>query len=396
MLTVLAKVGNSAIVGQFALGLAITAPVFMFTNLQLRAVQATDARAEFGFADYFTLRAITTAIGFLVILALAIFVEHDKTTRAVILLVAVAKSAESFSDVIAGILQQAERLDRVAVSLIIRGLTSVAVFAFIFARFRSITAAAAGMALTWTAVLIAYDLPWARKLMPLGAPLFRSCIAVAKRLLVLTLPLGIVMTLTSLTINAPRYFLQFYLGPSEVGIYAALAYIIVAVNLIVNALGQAATTRLALMFCRGRFREFRTLVCRLGLFGALLVGIGVPLSLIFGRPVLTLLYRHEYGSYAGLLAFMVAVAGVNAIGFFATCGLNAARVFTLQVPIVGMSAACAIFGCYFLVPKYGLIGATSALAIATLANVAGNVLALHNVIRVGTSNPAEHEVHSFC
>ena len=44
MLSVLAKWGSPALVGEFALGLAVTAPVFMLTNLQLRAIQATDAR----------------------------------------------------------------------------------------------------------------------------------------------------------------------------------------------------------------------------------------------------------------------------------------------------------------------------------------------------------------
>src|SRR5262249_180205 len=55
MLSVLAKAGSAAVVGQFSLGLAISAPVFMFTNFNLRSVQATDARSEFEFGDYFTL-----------------------------------------------------------------------------------------------------------------------------------------------------------------------------------------------------------------------------------------------------------------------------------------------------------------------------------------------------
>src|SRR5271166_684261 len=68
MLSVLAKLGSPSMVGQYALGLAITAPVFMLTNLQLRGVQATDARHEFEFADYFTLRLTATLLGTLVIL----------------------------------------------------------------------------------------------------------------------------------------------------------------------------------------------------------------------------------------------------------------------------------------------------------------------------------------
>ena len=53
---VLAKLGTPEMVGQFTLGLAITTPLIMFTNLQLRAVQATDASRQYKFGDYFALR----------------------------------------------------------------------------------------------------------------------------------------------------------------------------------------------------------------------------------------------------------------------------------------------------------------------------------------------------
>src|SRR5262245_13252375 len=47
MLIVLAKLGTPAMVGEFSLGLAICAPIFMLSNLNLRGVQATDARGEY-------------------------------------------------------------------------------------------------------------------------------------------------------------------------------------------------------------------------------------------------------------------------------------------------------------------------------------------------------------
>ena len=67
MLMVLAKLGSPEMVGQFALGLAVTAPVIMFANLQLRGVQATDARREYRFGHYLALRLFTTALAILVI-----------------------------------------------------------------------------------------------------------------------------------------------------------------------------------------------------------------------------------------------------------------------------------------------------------------------------------------
>ena len=86
MLSVLAKLGSPSIVGQFTLGLAVSAPVFMFTNLQLRAVQATDVNVEHGFANYFTLRLLATMFGLVVILALLPFAGASAQVRAVILL----------------------------------------------------------------------------------------------------------------------------------------------------------------------------------------------------------------------------------------------------------------------------------------------------------------------
>src|ERR1700722_789398 len=67
MLVVLAKLGSPQLVGQFALGLAVTAPVIMLSNLQLRGVLATDAREEHTFSDYLELRLVTTGLALLTV-----------------------------------------------------------------------------------------------------------------------------------------------------------------------------------------------------------------------------------------------------------------------------------------------------------------------------------------
>ena len=62
MLVVLAKLGSPEMVGQFFLGLAVVAPVVMFINLQLQAIQVTDARQQYVFGDYLSLRLIATRL----------------------------------------------------------------------------------------------------------------------------------------------------------------------------------------------------------------------------------------------------------------------------------------------------------------------------------------------
>ena len=59
LLMVLARLGTPEMVGQFALALAVTAPVIIFSNLGLRPLQSTDACHQFAFGDYLTLRLST-------------------------------------------------------------------------------------------------------------------------------------------------------------------------------------------------------------------------------------------------------------------------------------------------------------------------------------------------
>jgi len=71
--TLAAKLGSPKTVGQLAFALAVTAPLFMMTNLSLRAVQATNVTGRYHLSDYIALRlsSTTTAIlGVLCIFAL--------------------------------------------------------------------------------------------------------------------------------------------------------------------------------------------------------------------------------------------------------------------------------------------------------------------------------------
>jgi O-antigen/teichoic acid export membrane protein len=349
MLSALAKLGSPSIVGQFTLGLAVSAPVFMFTNLQLRTVQATDVSAETGFANYFTLRLLATLLGLVVIVALLPFAGASSALRTVILLVAISKCVECMSDVTAGLLQREEQLKRVAISMMIRGIGSVLVFSLTFAYFRNLALSVAAMSGVWLAVLLFYDLRNVRALIGSHDPFFRFDRRELRRLMMLGLPLGWVATLASLNVNIPRYFLQHYLGLADQGIFASLAYLVVAINLVVAALSVSVTTRLARLFADRDHRQFVRLLTKLSMLGVLIMVVGVPLTFLVGRPLLTLLYRREYAEHVGLLALFVGIAGLVTIAAFLFCGLTAARSFRAQVPVyfaamlIGLAGSALLF-----------------------------------------------------
>jgi O-antigen/teichoic acid export membrane protein len=376
MLSTLAKAGNATIVGQFALGLAISAPVFMFTNLNLRGAQATDARSDFDFADYFTLRVLASLAGVLTVATIVGFLNYGVATRMVIILLGVSKAIESLGDAIAGLLQKVERLHQVAISVMLRGALSIAAFGITFLVLRSLVAAVCALVLSWSAVLLGYDLWRGAAALGEGKRFLRFHPAQLRRLLVHSAPLGVVMTLISLNANIPRYLLVKYLGEAELGIFASMAYMLQALYLVVYALGESAAARLARMFALGDVCGFRRVTGKLVWIGVAILLLGAILSTLLGRPLLTILYRSEYGKDLSVFVIMMIGGGVTAIGYFLGYGINAARRFWLQVPVIALSTVMNAAMTAVLAPRLGLMGAALALLSAALVHVFGNALAL--------------------
>jgi O-antigen/teichoic acid export membrane protein len=383
MLTTLAKLGNPSIVGQFTLGLAISAPVFVFTNLQLSAVQATDVRVGSGFGNYFTLRSLATAIGLALILCLLPFVGTSSSMRVVILLVSISKCLECMSEVTAGLLQREEQLKRVAISLMIRGALSVLVFSSAFAFTHEVESSIIGLCVVWASVLLLYDLPNVRRFGRFNESLIRFDRRELWRLAMLGLPLGWVSTFAILIVNIPRYFLQHYLGLADQGIYASLAYPVVAISLIVGALSVSVTTRLARLFASDDHRQFLGVLKKLSMLGVLTAAGGVPLALVLGRPLLIFLYRPEYADHVDLFAILIGTAGVGTVGTFFFCGLTAARCFRAQVPVQFAGMLIAVIASALLIPRFGLNGGGIALLLSTTSIALGGLWTMYRVLESG-------------
>ena len=131
ILAVLTKLGTPETVGRFALGSAIATPVIMFANLQFRVVVATDAEQSYQFRDYLGVRLVLLPAAFLVVLVIAVLGYNREQTLAIGMF-GLVRCVESFSDLFYGFAQKHERMDLVARSLLIRGLSALALFGGVF------------------------------------------------------------------------------------------------------------------------------------------------------------------------------------------------------------------------------------------------------------------------
>jgi O-antigen/teichoic acid export membrane protein len=247
------------------------------------------------------------------------------------------------------------------------------------------------LALSWAGILCTYDVRSAALILDIGRlswlnllpsalrPRFDS--ATLRRLAWLALPLGVVMMFNSLDANLPRYFVEHDRGSSGLGIYAAVAYLLVAGNTVVLALGQSASPRLARYYAAGSGKSYRTLLIKTLLVGVTLGGAGIVLSILAGRLILTLLYKPIYGSHSDVFVWLMVAASFTYLSSLIGVGMTSARYFRIQAPLLGVVTVVLAGACAFLVPRMHLLGAAYATVLAMSVQLLLSVLVVGWALR---------------
>ncbi|MCJ8007994.1 oligosaccharide flippase family protein [Lederbergia wuyishanensis] len=377
ILVVLAKLGSPEMIGRFTLALAITAPILLLTNLQLRSVQATDTQDNYVFGDYLGLRYIASIATFTITIFVIFFAGYPVETAIIIIIMCLAKIIESISDVVFGLLQKKELMDQIAISKILKGLLSVIVLGLVVWITGSLILGTMGLAISWMITLLFYDIKSIRPFIRFKP---RFNLTTILGLVKLSLPLGLIMMMSSLNTNIPRYFLEYYIDEKTLGFFAAIAYLIVAGNTVISALGQSATPRLAKYYANGKRKDFLILILKLAGIGAFLGLLGVIISIFFGEELLTIIYNKDYASYSDVFLIIMIAGAINYTGSFLGYGMTAARSFKIQ-PYLGIIwVISSLIGSYFLIPSYGITGAAYVLILGASIQFVTKTLVLYYII----------------
>lgn len=395
-----AKLGSPEILGQFALGLAISGPVFMFANLALRPILATDVSLAFRLSEYLQLRVGGMLIGLLLVTGLVVGIGYPLITAIVVVIVASGKAIEGFSDLSYGLFQRLERLDRMAVSRIVRGILSVAAVSVGLAISGNVVVATAGLFVSWLLVVVFYDFREFTALSRSEDPgaVFGSLVGpwVWVRLRALTglsLPLAVSMMLISLSSNIPRYFVDTWLGEAALGYFAAAAYLVFAGTSVVSAIGQSALPLLRRHYVTHPGRYVK-LVLKLVALVSLLGLVGVAIAWVAGDVLLSIVYTPDYGRHADVLLYLSVAGGFSMIGAVLNHSMTAARRLRTQVALYALVALVVAGASIVFVPSAGVLGAAWASVVGYVLEVLGGALIVVVALRadsradVASTSPA--------
>jgi O-antigen/teichoic acid export membrane protein len=389
---VFAKLGSPEQVGEYALGVAISAPIVLFANLQLRALVASDVKNQFSFGQYLTLRMISLGAALLVLAGVVACTQANWRLGGIIILVGLGQALEFISETYYGLMQKYERMDRLSRSLMLKGPLSLAALCAVFYATRSVVWALVALTLGRLIVLLAWDsrLAFAGKGAAAPAVRLEWNATIMRHLLRLALPLGMISMLGSLNSSVPRFFIEAHCGSAELGIFSAIASLLNAGTLVVSALGQSIFVPVAKAYeaaDRARYRDF---VLQAAALGGFLGGAAVLAAALFGRQILTRIFRPEYGKHADIFVWLMIAGTITFIASGLGYVMTAARSLRPQIPLLLATAFAAAATSAWSIPRNGLRGAVDAALVAAVVQLAGTGVILFKIDRQlqGNTDPA--------
>lgn len=372
ILVLLARLGSAEDVGRFGLGLAISAPVVLVFGLQLRLVIATDTFNDYDFSDYLTLGIITSVLGFMFVSSITWGLGYRGEKLLVIVLIGVAKSVETIIEICIGLYQKCERMGNIAASYIIRGTLGLLAMTIVFWSTRSLVWTVAAMAIVWLLFLVLYE---SRRASLFAHLKLSTNFRKIRILLVRSSPLGLSVGLICLCANLPKYFIEHYLGDTELGYFVAMTWFVLAFAKLVDSIGHAASPRLAKYYVEHRVSYVRLLL-KLTVVAVILGGSGIFFTIVAGKWFLALLYGEDYAKYSYVLVWLFVAGTVSYIFSMFDKAIVAAQHFRLRFLVIVLGTITMAVSCYLLVPRFGLTGGATAKIAAAISMLAYGILVI--------------------
>jgi O-antigen/teichoic acid export membrane protein len=384
MLVAVARLGTQELVGRYALGLAIASPIFLLFSLQLRTILAASTYDGDVFGIYFAFRLISSAIA---LVATAVVASQVSSSNAawVVFVVGLSKAIDALHDVLYGLFWRHDRMDYIAVSMLIRGATAFAAFAVTFYVTGSLSSALLVVCASWLVVLALYDARMACRLVVAGSPWWKPhwSAETAKQLFWMGMPAGILSWLTSLQVNVPRYFVQHVMGEAALGVLSAQAFLLIGLEMGARSFNYAAMPRMARFIQLRDMDRLRHLLERLTMLGLALATGVVAAALVAGRRLISLLLGPAYADYSWLFVILSLGFAVRTATMPTAMTLRAINAYSSMIVVQILSILTLFASCVVFVPMYGLEGSALASLISFGVDGAGR-LYLHRVLVAGS------------
>lgn len=352
ILLLIIKLGNPSEVGVYNYALIISAPIFLFTSLKIRSIQVTNN--EYKFNEYYSLIIMLNIIVLCLVTIFSLLIEKNITAYSIIIL-SIIKVLDNLKEVIYGLYQKYENLKLVGISVIINNVFNLLTFAITYYLSKNLIISLIIMLITSVVIFTLYDLRILKKIYNTTLKLILNKKNLFT-LLLLALPLSISSSLGSLTTSIPRIFLKNIYGEFYLGIFSAIAYILVLANLFANSISQVFLPRLSKYFYQKNICEFKKLANKLISIGFFIGLFTFLISLLFGKIILKIGFGKIYSEYYMVLIILSIGLLFLLSGVFTGTILTSTGNYRVHYKISIISLTFTIIFSFLTINKYDIYG----------------------------------------
>jgi O-antigen/teichoic acid export membrane protein len=392
VIALVARLGTAEELGLLTLSAAIVVPLFFLTSLGMKDIHTVDDLDRFSNADYVALRLLGGSVAILLSASIAVVgYGHESTAmQSTIVAFAVLRFFWSQAGLVHAMFQRVERLDLVALSIVVRCSLGLAVFALVFLQTGSLVLALTFEALSAFAVYHFLD----RALLAgIGASVSRADLASVRprrllQLLYWTLPLGLALWLGRAVGSAPPIVLEREAGLAAAGLFGALAYFHTGLSMLATGFHNATAARLRRHYRSGERRAFWRLTGKLLLVSAGLAAVALAGAWLLGVPILTLLYGPAYADRV----LLIVIVGASSLGLLSAplmTVIASAHAFRLRLAVAAVALAASVLASFLLVPALGVLGAAWALMVGFAVQLAAALTACLLLFRQRAASEAD-------
>lgn len=290
---VIVHISGYAAAGVLSLAMSVTAAPAIIGLFNVRNYQVSDLQGKYSTNVYLKSRTYTNILSYILCVMVVMSSKYSWDKSSVILTFMLYKLVEGYADVYYGVEQRHGYLCNVGISLMLRGIGSIAIFTGVLLCVDQLLVAIILMTIYSLGIIWMYD----RKIVCLykeDAKVDANGWKMTINLLITCFPLAMVAFLNNLSFNLPKIALENFYGEEAMGYYSSVASPTLVVQLATSTIFAPLIAPLTEAFNAGDKKSFYRIISR---FAALFVGVAVVclsgakflahwgLKLVFGSKI---------------------------------------------------------------------------------------------------------------
>ena len=313
LMIIVNRVVGEASGGIFTLSFSHAQMMYYLGTLEVRPIHSTDVRQKYRFAEYFSLRTVSSIFMMIVSLLYVLLTDGDPVKKQFMMLMCMYKALDAFYDLFASMFQQHGRIafsgmvSTMRVCLVLAGFTAALLLT------HNLVAAGLVMVLVSLGVLLTFNMSKWRQFddVPIRWQLSR-----APEILKACFPLFVSVFVMLYISNAPKYAIDRYCTDVVQNRYNILFMPAFVINLFSQFVLRPMLTPMAQIWNQGEIRKFRNNVIKMLLVISVLTLLGIGGAWLLGIPLLELVYGVPLAAEKGILLCVMVYGGLNAVSVF--------------------------------------------------------------------------------